>query len=274
MRHLRVIGLYALLPVLLLGGWWVLTEFRLVRPLFLPHPMEVARTAGNLWADGQLPKHGVASILRIVSGFLLTFCIAFPIGAAMGLSQTGRRILEPLNSLFRYMPFPAFVPLLILWFGIGLKMQIGVIVVGTVFQLTVLFRDAFCGIHKEYVETAKSLSFSPLPMFLLAAAMGLIVSMFAVVAVDLTRVATMGMTLMMYLTPVIYSKTFNSPVVQMVNKWNPLTYLVCSCRDVIIYGRLYDVQGYFFCAGLSLLAFLIAWRLFYVSEHMIIERMI
>lgn len=167
MRHLRVIGLYALLPVLLLGGWWVLTEFRLVRPLFLPHPMEVARTAGNLWADGQLPKHGVASILRIVSGFLLTFCIAFPIGAAMGLSQTGRRILEPLNSLFRYMPFPAFVPLLILWFGIGLKMQIGVIVVGTVFQLTVLFRDAFCGIHKEYVETAKSLSFSPLPMFLL-----------------------------------------------------------------------------------------------------------
>jgi NitT/TauT family transport system permease protein len=85
----------------------------------------------------------------------------------MALSETGRRLLSPINSLFRYMPFPAFVPLLILWFGIGAKTQIAVIFVGTFFQLVVLIQDAFVKIHQEYVETARSLAFSPLRMFLL-----------------------------------------------------------------------------------------------------------
>ncbi len=166
MSRLRVAGLYVCLPLSLLTAWWLLTQFGWVRPLFLPHPFEVVRTGAHLWTDGDLAEHAVASIMRIVWGFSITLCLAFPIGAVMGLSDTGRRIFEPLNSLFRYMPFPAFVPLLILWFGIGAKTQIGVIIVGTLFQLIVLFRDAFNDIHKEYVETAKSLSFSKTRMFL------------------------------------------------------------------------------------------------------------
>jgi len=63
-------------------------------------------------------------------------------------------------------------------------------------------------------------------------------------------------------------------LIQTLIKWNPLTYLVCSARDIIIYGRLYDVQGYAICTGLSFLCFLVSWRLFYVSENKLIERMI
>ena len=113
-----------------------------------------------------------------------------------------------------------------------------------------------------------------LPMFFLGAAIGLILSMISIVAIDISKAINMGMGLLMYITPVIYSNKVDNAFVQIVAKWNPLTYLVCSCRDIIIYGRLYNATGYFICTGLSLILFLIAWRLFFVSEQKIIERMI
>jgi lipopolysaccharide transport system permease protein len=113
-----------------------------------------------------------------------------------------------------------------------------------------------------------------LPMFFLGAAVGLILSMVGIVAVDITRVVDFGLGFLMFLTPVIYADDVASPLIQAVIKWNPLTYLVCSCRDIILYGRLYQPLGYAVCALGSLLAFLLAWRMFYVSEDRVIERMI
>jgi len=113
-----------------------------------------------------------------------------------------------------------------------------------------------------------------LPLFFLGAAIGLITSMISIVAVDISRIINMGMGLLMYATPVIYSDKVNSVLAQSIIRWNPLTYLVGSARDIIIYGRLYHVSGYLICAAISFLAFLISWRLFYVSEDRIIERML
>ncbi len=113
-----------------------------------------------------------------------------------------------------------------------------------------------------------------LPMFFLGSALGLVVSMISIVAFDLNRGINMLMGLLLYMTPVIYSDKIDNPIVQMLITWNPLTYLVCSARDIIIYGTLYNPAGYAACAGVSLLMFLISWRLFYVSEHHLIERMI
>ena len=113
-----------------------------------------------------------------------------------------------------------------------------------------------------------------LPLFFLAAALGLMIAMIGVVAVDVRRVWDMGMGFLMYATPIIYSDKIENAFVQAVITWNPLTYLVCSCRDVIIYGRLYEPTGYAISSVLSLFAFLIAWRLFYVSEDKLVERMI
>jgi lipopolysaccharide transport system permease protein len=113
-----------------------------------------------------------------------------------------------------------------------------------------------------------------LPLFFLGSAIGLIVSMIGVVAFDLDKALDMFMGMLLFITPVIYSDRINSQLVRTLIKWNPLTYLVCSARDIIIYGRLYNPAGYAICAGISLLLFLISWRLFYVSEHNLIERMI
>ena len=113
-----------------------------------------------------------------------------------------------------------------------------------------------------------------LPLFFFAAGIGLIASMINVVIVDVSRIIDMALTFGMYLTPVIYSDKIANPIVQTVIKWNPLTYLICSCRDILIYGNLYKPTGYFITVGLSLLVFLFAWRLFFVSEDKLVERMI
>jgi lipopolysaccharide transport system permease protein len=113
-----------------------------------------------------------------------------------------------------------------------------------------------------------------LPLFFLGAAIGLIIAMVSVVAYDVSRLVGIGMSILMYSTPIIYSAENGSRLVQTINHWNPLTYLVCSCRDMIIYGRLYHPTGYWIAAAASLFAFLISWRLFYVSEDKLIERMV
>ena len=113
-----------------------------------------------------------------------------------------------------------------------------------------------------------------LPLFFLATAAGLIVSMFSVVAFDINKFVTSLVGLLLYTVPVIYSDKIENPVVRSVIKWNPLTYLVCSARDLVIYGRLYDTQGYLISSVLSAILFIVALRLFFVSEDKIIERML
>ncbi len=119
--------------------------------------------------------------------------------------------------------------------------------------------------------------FVALPLLLLAAALGLMASMISIVAVDVGRGIGIIMGLLMYAVPVIYDKNQIAAMPVLLQKiiyWNPLTYLVCSCRDIIVYGRLYEPAGYFICAFLSIVVFFISWRLFFISEPKLIERMV
>jgi lipopolysaccharide transport system permease protein len=114
-----------------------------------------------------------------------------------------------------------------------------------------------------------------LPLFFLASALGLIASMIKVVAMDIGRAIQMFLTLVMYATPIVYTMDkIENTLIHTLVRWNPLTYLVCSLRDLILFGRLYNTAGYVICAVISLLLFMISWRLFYVSEGKLVERMI
>ena len=114
-----------------------------------------------------------------------------------------------------------------------------------------------------------------LPLFFLGAGIGLIGSMIGVVAVDLTKLANIVLGLLMWITPIIYTADPHpNALLQSLIEWNPLTYLVCSARDIVLFGRLYDPIGYFVAAGLSFMLFMMSWRLFFVSEDQLTERMI
>ncbi len=114
-----------------------------------------------------------------------------------------------------------------------------------------------------------------IPLLFFAMAIGLAVSVISVVSYDLRRIVTALFGLVMFITPVIYSAdAVGNRVLLKIIELNPLTYLVCSARDVILFGRLYDSQGFLISSVLSFLLLFIAWRVFYISEDRIVERMI
>jgi lipopolysaccharide transport system permease protein len=116
--------------------------------------------------------------------------------------------------------------------------------------------------------------FMVLPLFFLGAGMGLVVSVANVVAVDIGKGINIVLSLLMYVTPVIYSPKFENPLLQNIINWNPLTYLVGDLRDIIIYGRIEHLDRYLLSSFFALLVFLLSWRLFFVSEDRVIEKMI
>lgn len=113
-----------------------------------------------------------------------------------------------------------------------------------------------------------------LPLFFLGSSIGLMISLISVVAPDIQRGINFVIGLILYVTPVIYSPNVEEPLLRTIIKYNPLTYLIGGCRDAIIFGRI-DHLGYFLIFSLiTLLMFLVGWRIFYVTELKIIEKMI
>jgi lipopolysaccharide transport system permease protein len=113
-----------------------------------------------------------------------------------------------------------------------------------------------------------------LPLLLVGAAIGLITAMISVVAFDINKIINVSMGLVFFIVPIVYSDSVPDPYLQLAIKYNPLTYLICSARDILLFGRLYEPMGYAICSVGSFVFFMISWRLFYVSESKIVERMI
>lgn len=113
-----------------------------------------------------------------------------------------------------------------------------------------------------------------LPMFFLGAGFGLIISMVSVVATDISKITTTLLGLVFYITPVIFAAETRSITLGNVVEINPLTYLVGAPRDLIIYGQIDYPERFLFVAFLSFIFFMLSWRLFFVSEDRVIEKMI
>ena len=113
-----------------------------------------------------------------------------------------------------------------------------------------------------------------LPLFMAGAAIGLIASVFGAVTMDVRRGLDLTLGMLIWLSPVIYSSSVQGSTLTTISQYNPLTYLVCSARDLILYGRLYDTAGFLLSSLLALAFFLYACRVFYVAETRLVERML
>lgn len=113
-----------------------------------------------------------------------------------------------------------------------------------------------------------------IPIFLIAASLGMIVSIVSTITLDMQRIATFLLSLLMFITPVIYSSKLNLSLVNTIIYYNPLTYIVCGPRDLILYGKMDNISFYWICILLSILMFIMALRFFFVSEKKVIEKMI
>ena len=162
LAHPWVLGLVGMATVLLI--WLLTTASGTVDKLLLPSPQAVWQAGQSQWQSGGLVKDAVASIQRVFIGFALSAGLALPVGIAMGTNPTICRLLEPLMALIRYMPAPAFIPLLIIYFGLEELPKVLLIFIGTFFFNTLMIMDAVKFVPSELVETALTLGGRGLPI--------------------------------------------------------------------------------------------------------------
>lgn len=104
-------------------------------PSILPPPIDVAWTFGHLVSDGELGVDTAYSVARVVAAWLLSAIVAIPLGLLMGSSRRLERIVNPFVELLRPISPLAWIPMAILWFGIGESGKVFVVFVGTFFPI-------------------------------------------------------------------------------------------------------------------------------------------
>ncbi|GAB7081077.1 ABC transporter permease [Megalodesulfovibrio paquesii] len=113
-----------------------------------------------------------------------------------------------------------------------------------------------------------------LPMLLLGTALGLVLSVLGSIARDLTPMATQFLSLVMYITPVVYvQSTITNPVVKACVAWNPLTYLVDVPRSLVVTGEASSVGVYLLVSLVALALLVVGLRVFYLLEDLVAERL-
>lgn len=137
--------------------WLIIASTGVVDKLFLPSPAQVLQAFWDLWTKEDLAKDILFSLFRVGSGFLLAASVSIPLGIMMGTFPSIRAMFEPLIGLVRYMPASAFIPLLILYFGIGELPKVLLIFIGTLFFNTLMVMDAVKFVPKELIETTYTL---------------------------------------------------------------------------------------------------------------------
>jgi taurine transport system permease protein len=126
-RSMLLSGCSVLLVLIL---WGVSTSAGWISPLFLPSLTEVAHTALQLASTGELWKAVWASTIRVLAGFALATLVAVPLGISMATFWPVRAVMAPFVSLLRPLPSITWIPLTILWLGIGEQQKIVIVFLG------------------------------------------------------------------------------------------------------------------------------------------------
>src|SRR5690242_6935601 len=143
--------------VLFVAFWSALTFGGFVSKTFLADPLTMVRSGWTLLAEMGFAKDIGMTVWRVLGGFVAAALIALPLGVAMGAYKPVEAFFEPFVSFARYLPASAFIPLLILWVGIGEAQKLAVIFIGSVFQLTLMVAVIVGSVRLDLVEAAYTL---------------------------------------------------------------------------------------------------------------------
>lgn len=153
-----LLALLAFALVLLL--WEMLARYSGWSAQVFPGPLTVLIGMRELVADGRLFKHAVASLFRVTVGFYLACIAAIPTGILLGRSRIAKHLLNPVIQFLRPISPLAWIPLSMLWFGIGEKPAVFLIFLSSFFPVTVSTTIAVRAIKPTYLQVAANFNFS------------------------------------------------------------------------------------------------------------------
>lgn len=157
LKH-RTYLIFALVGLLLpFAGWWWLADSGLMDKVFMPSPMDVLARVYTWYENDNLLNDMWISTYRVVAGFVLSAVIAIPLGLMIGTYRPVQALLEPLTDFIRYMPAVAFIPLIMLWVGIGESSKISIIFIGTFFQMVLMVAEDVRRVPITQIEAAQTM---------------------------------------------------------------------------------------------------------------------
>ncbi|GAC1043763.1 ABC transporter permease subunit [Rhizobium sp. No.120] len=153
-----------------LALWWLVAKLGLVSHLFLPRPDEVLTQIGVVYRDGyagaSLSEHILASLFRIVAAAAIAIGIGIPVGLLMGLNRWAKGILDTPIEFYWPLPPLSYLPLMIIWLGIGETSKITLLVLAMFAPICLSAQAGVRSLPLERVNAARSLGANRLQLFL------------------------------------------------------------------------------------------------------------
>lgn len=137
--------------------WFVLSMLELVERTFLPTPIQVAETFVQLILTPEFWNHIGISVYRVFMGFFLACLLGIPLGILAGTWRMAEAAIVPITEFIRYMPATAFIPLVMVWAGIGEPAKILIIFIGSFFQLVLMVADDTRSVSNDLLEASYTL---------------------------------------------------------------------------------------------------------------------
>ena len=137
--------------------WYIVTKNGLIQSYFLPSPSSVINAGYALIVRDNFLNDVMYSLVRIFIGFTVGAALAIPLGLLVGSNKKMELFFEPVIDFVRYTPIPAFVPLLILWLGIGEVEKIVIISASVFFQLVLMIANSVSQVPKDMVQFGETL---------------------------------------------------------------------------------------------------------------------
>ncbi len=197
MKKLRVILLSLILPITVIIVWSIATAREIAPEAILPSIKNVIKAFNENLASGQLTQDLGISLLRVVKGYFFAVLLGVTLGTLMGMSKNVNHIFSLTLNAIRQIPMMAWIPLIILWFGIDELSKVVVIVLGAFFPIMVNTFSGIRGTPPGYIEVAKLYKLSKwntfrrvylpsaIPQIFVGLKLGLGISWMAVVAAEL-----------------------------------------------------------------------------------------
>ena len=160
MKHLRRIAPFAVVG-LVLGVWWLAAA----RSPIFPTPLGVLLGIGELAQAGMLSLHVKASLLRVAMGYGGALALAIPLGSVMGWYGAAFQAFNPMIQLLRPISPIAWIPLAILWFGVGDASPTFLIFLSSFFPIVVATTAGVHQVERRYVQAAQNFGVTGLRLF-------------------------------------------------------------------------------------------------------------
>ncbi|WP_112182421.1 MULTISPECIES: ABC transporter permease [Paraliobacillus] len=196
-KRSQTIILGSILPVILLIFWELLSKAGVFPSYQLPAPSIIFLTILEMGQTGELWGHIGITVYRVFAGFVIGTLVAILLGSLVGFYQKAEQLFDPIIQAFRSIPSLAWVPLFILWMGIGETSKITMIAVGVFFPVYLNLVSGILGVDRKLIEVGKMYKLTPfqqvhriilpasLPSFLIGLRSGLGLGWMFVVAAEL-----------------------------------------------------------------------------------------